>query len=153
LTGEIDMTRLVLAFRVAATALLVLAFAGAPTSSRADTANVRIEIVKAGFIVGVQGGGGSMRFAGRNYRLGIGGVSLGATIGASKAVLVGRAFNMRRASDIAGTYGKAEAGVAVVTGGKVARLRNEKGVVLEIRGHQVGLEFSLDLSGMVVTLR
>jgi hypothetical protein len=147
------MTHLAGALRIAATALLALAFAGAPTASQAETAHVRIEIVKAGFIVGVQGGSGTMRFAGRNYRLGIGGVSLGATIGASKAVLVGRALNMRRASDIAGTYGQAEAGVAVVTGGKVARLRNEKGVVLELRGHQVGLEFSLDMSGMVVTLR
>lgn len=147
------MTHLAGAFRIAAAALLALAFAGAPTASRADTASVRIEIVKAGFIVGVQGGNGSMRFAGRSYRLGIGGVSVGATIGASRAVLVGRAFNMRRASDIAGTYGQAEGGVAVVTGGKAARLRNEKGVVIEIRGHQVGLEFSLDLGGMVVTLR
>jgi hypothetical protein len=137
----------------AATALLVLGFFGAPTSSQAATARVRIEIVKAGFIIGAQGGGGSMRFAGRTYRLGIGGLSVGATVGASKAVLVGRAYNMRRASDIAGTYGQAEEGVAVVTGGKVARLRNEKGVVLELRGHQVGLEFSLDLGGMIIRLR
>ena len=147
------MTRLANVLRIAAVALLALAFAGAPTSSRADTASVRIEIVKAGFIVGAQGGGGTMQFAGRTYRLGIGGVSFGATIGASKAVLVGRAVNMRRASDIAGTYGQAEGGLTVVTGGKVARLRNEKGVVLELRGHQVGLEFSLDLGGMVITLR
>jgi lipid-binding SYLF domain-containing protein len=147
------MTHLANTFRIAAVALLTLAFAAAPTASRAETASVRIEIVKAGFIVGAQGGSGSMRFAGRNHRLGIGGLSVGATIGASRALLVGRAYNMRRPSDIAGTYGQAEGGVTVVTGGKVARLRNEKGVVLELRGHQVGLEFSLDLGGMVVTLR
>jgi hypothetical protein len=147
------MTRLAIVLRFAAVALLALTFASVPTLSQAETASVRIEIVKAGFIVGAQGGSGSMRFAGRNYRLGIGGLSFGATIGASKAVLVGRAYNMRRVSDIAGTYGQVEGGVAVVTGGKAARLRNEKGVVLELRGHQVGLEFSLDLGGMVVTLR
>jgi len=147
------MTRATAILRLCAGALLALVLIGAPTSSQAASASVRIEIVKAGFIVGVQGGSGSMRFAGRSYRLGIGGVSLGATVGASKAVLVGRAFNMRSASDIAGTYGAAEAGVAVVRGGKAVRLRNEKGVVLELRGHQVGLEFAIDLSGMVITLR
>ena len=147
------MTHLAKALQIAAFALLAFGVAGAPTASRADTASVRIEIVKAGFIVGAQGGEGTMRFAGRNYRLGIGGLSFGATIGASRALLAGRAHNLRRPSDIAGTYGQAEGGVAVVTGGKFARLRNEKGVVLELRGHQVGLEFALDLGGMVVTLR
>jgi hypothetical protein len=68
-------------------------------------------------------------------------------------VLVGRAYNMRRASDIEGSYGQAGAGAAVLVGGRTVRLRNEKGVILELRGHQVGLEFSLDLSGMGIRLR
>ena len=101
----------------------------------------------------MQGGSGTLVFKGKRYPLNIGGVGLGATIGASKAVLVGTASNLRSPSDIAGTYGQAEAGLTVVGGGKVARLRNEKGVVLTVRGSQVGFEFSLDLSGMVVSLR
>jgi hypothetical protein len=147
------MARLASVLQIAAAAVLALTVVTASTESRAETASVRIEIVKAGFIVGVQGGTATMRFAGRLYRLGIRGVSLGATVGASKAVLIGSAYNLNRASDIAGTYGQAEGGVAVLTGGKAVRLRNEKDVILELRGHQVGLEFSLDLGGMVITLR
>jgi hypothetical protein len=147
------MTRLSMALRFAAAALLALAFVGAPSSSQAASGSVRIEIVKAGFIVGVSGGGGTLTFNGRHYRLGVGGVSLGATIGASKAVLVGRVYNIHRASDVAGTYGAAGAGGAVVTGRRVVRLRNEKGAVLELHGRQVGLEFSVDLAGMVIRLR
>ena len=134
----------------------VAAFATAMPSQaqgRGGTGSVRIEIVKAGFIVGVQGGSGTLIYRGRSYPLSIGGVSLGATIGASKAILVGTAYNLRGPGDIVGTYGQSEAGLAVVAGGKAARLRNEKGVVLNLRGRQVGLEFSLDLSGMVISMR
>ena len=60
---------------------------------------------------------------------------------------------MRSASDIAGVYTAAAAGVAVAGGRKVARLRNSKGVLLTLRGRQVGLEFALDLSGMEISLR
>ena len=67
--------------------------------------------------------------------------------------LVGRAYNMRRPSDIAGTYTAAGAGVAVIRGPSVVRLRNANGVVLELRGRQVGLEFSLDVSGIVIGMR
>jgi hypothetical protein len=148
---EAKMTKLTAALRFVA--LVAFAFTAAPTASQAGTGSVSIEIVKAGFIVGVQGGRGTLRYGGKTYQLAIGGVSLGATIGASSAKLSGRVLNINKASDIVGTYGKAEGGVAVVTGAKAARLRNEKGVVLEIRGQQVGLEFSLDLAGMRIDMK
>ena len=74
------------------------------------------------------------------------------TIGASSAVLTGQAFNLRRARDIAGKYTAAEAGLAVIGGGKSVRLRNENGVLLVLQGSQVGVELSLDLSGMEVAI-
>jgi hypothetical protein len=45
------------------------------------------------------------------------------------------------------------AGLAIAGGARVARLRNANGVVLELRGRQVGFEVSIDLSGMTVSLR
>jgi hypothetical protein len=147
------MMRVFGAIRFVAAALIALSFAAAPSSSQAATGEVAIEIVRAGFIVGVSGGSGTLRFAGRRYPLSVGGVSVGAIIGASGAQLVGRAYNMRRPSDIAGPYTAAGAGVAVIRGPSVVRLRNANGVVLELRGRQVGLEFSLDVSGIVIGLR
>jgi hypothetical protein len=122
----------------------------APAEAR--TGSVRIEILKAGFIVGISGGRGTLILAGRQYPLRIGGVSLGATIGASKAELIGNAYNLVSPADIAGTYTAVEASVAVAGGGKVARLRNSRGVVLEVRGRQIGAIFSIDLSGMDIRL-
>ena len=131
-------------------AAVILASAAWP--SYAETGTVRVRIAKAGFIVGVGGGSGILHFKGRNYRLRIDGISAG-TIGIARADLVGTAPNLRIASDIAGTYSAVSAGVAVAAGGKTARLQNQKGVVLELHGTQVGFELSLNLSGVTVSLQ
>jgi hypothetical protein len=147
------MMRVFGAIRWVAAALIALSFAAAPSTSQAASGGVSIEIVRAGFIVGVSGGSGTLSFGGRRYPLSVGGVSVGAIIGASGVRLIGRAYNMRRPSDIAGTYTAAGAGVAVIRGPSVVRLRNANGVILELRGRQVGLEFSLDVSGIVIGMR
>lgn len=121
--------------------------------SHAGTGSVHIDLYKAGFIVGVSGGSGTLQYGGRNYPLVIGGVSLGATIGASKAELVGEVLNINQPSDIEGTYTALQAGVAVAGGTKSAQLQNSQGVILKVKGKQIGLEFSIDLSGMQISLK
>ncbi len=132
------------------TASLALAGVATTSAAMADTARINFNIYKAGFIVGVSGGKGTVTFHGRTYPIKIGGVSLGATIGASKAQMVGTAFNVNHVSDIAGTYSGAGAGMAVAGGGKVAQLQNSNGVVLKVKGREIGFSFSVDLSGMEV---
>ena len=119
----------------------------------AATGTVQVEIAKAGFIVGVGGGRGTLVFQGRRYPLSVGGLSFGATIGASKAELVGRAYNLRRPSDIAGTYTAVGGGVAAGGGASVIRLQNAKGVVLDLRGRTIGLELNANVSGVEIGLR
>jgi hypothetical protein len=133
---------------VAAAVILV----GAPTQSRAQTGSVHITVVKVAFIVGGGGGGGTLTYHGRRYRLSVSGIGIG-SLGIARAELVGTAHNLWRASDIAGTYGAAGAGVAIAGGGQVARLENARGVVLELRGTQVGFQVSLGLAGMTIALR
>jgi hypothetical protein len=122
-------------------------------AAAAPDGTIDLTLVKAGLIVGGSGGSGTLKFKGKSYPLSIGGVSLGATIGASKAELIGEVYNMKQPSDIEGTYSAVQAGVAVAGGGKVAELKNSKGVVLKVKGKQVGLELALDLSGMEVSLK
>ena len=135
---------------VVAAAIAMLAAVAVP--AHAQTGAVRIHVVKAGFIVGVGGGHGTLVYHGVPYRLRVGGIGIG-TIGFAAADLVGTAHNLRSPADIAGTYSAVSAGFAIVGGRKVARLQNENGVVLELHGAQVGLELSLNLGGMTVALR
>ena len=133
---------------VAAAAMLVVA----TLPSQADSGSVRLRVTSAGFIIGAGGGNGTLHFRGKTYPLSIGGVRLG-MIGVSSADLVGRARNLRRASDIAGTYTAVGAGLSIAGGAATARLRNANGVVLEVRGTQVGFSASIDLSGLQISMR
>ncbi len=123
-----------------------------PQQARAQDAEIEINIYKAGFIVGISGGRGLLYFQDRGYPVSIAGVSLGATIGVSKAELIGQVHNLATPADIEGTYIAGQAGIAVAGGEKIFELQNSKGVVLLLRGKQIGFELSLDLSGMQVTL-
>jgi hypothetical protein len=136
----------------AAIVVMAIILTGATSQSYAETGSVRLKITKVGFIVGVGGGSGTLTFKGRHYRLSIGGVSAG-TIGVAGMDLVGTAFNLRTAADIAGTYSALSAGIAVAGGGKVATLQNSNGVVLQLQGRQVGFSASLSVSGFTISLQ
>jgi len=116
-------------------------------------ATIQLTIFKAGFILGVGGGNGVLTVNGRQYPVTVGGVSLGATIGVSQADLVGTVYNLRDPADIEGTYSGGGAGLAVAGGRSVATISNARGVVLKLRGRQVGFSFSVNLSGMTISLR
>src|SRR6266498_941390 len=55
----------------------------ADLAAAAPSGTIQFTLYKAGFIVGGSGGNGTLKFKGKQYRVNIGGVSLGATIGAS----------------------------------------------------------------------
>lgn len=77
---------------------------------------------------------------------------LGATFGAASAEFVGRVRNLREARDIKGNYTAVGAGLAAAGGGSVARLRNSRGVELEVSGKKIGFMASVDLSGLRIRL-
>ena len=117
-----------------------------------QTGDVYVRVVRVGFILGGGGGEGNLTYRGRVYPFSVSGISIG-TIGASSADLTGRAYNLRRPSDIAGTYTAAGGGVVLVGGVRFVRLQNSNGVIVQLRGAQVGIEGSLNLSGMTVAMR
>lgn len=138
--------------RIAVIAAAMTLLVAASTASHAQSGRVRLHIVKAGFIVGVGGGNGTLTYHGRTYRLSVGGVGVG-SLGVAAVDLVGTASNLRSPSDIAGTYGAAGAGAAFVGGAQVATLQNEKGVILRLQGVQAGFQVSLGVGGMTIALQ
>lgn len=130
-----------------------LASAALLSPAEAATGSISIRILSAGFIFGVTGGQGILTFQGQQYPLSIGGISAGATIGASGTELVGTAAHLHSAADIQGIYSAVGAGLSIAGGRSAAQLSNARGVVLRLRGRQVGFMFSIDLSGMQISLR
>lgn len=120
--------------------------------AEAGTARVRMTVTKAGFLIGGTGGSGTVTFNGRSYPIRIGGIRFGLTVGISEASMSGTASNVNRVSDIEGTYTAVQASAAAVAGGQNWVLRNSRGVELRLRGTQTGIEASLDLGGMTISL-
>jgi hypothetical protein len=141
------------ALAAAALAIASVGLVAAPSVAKADSGAINFRVFKAGFIVGGQGGSGSLIYQGRRYPISIGGLSYGLTFGASETRFTGTVTNIRRPSDVAGVYGAAGAGAAVGRGAQGIVLTNNKGAVLTLTGRQAGLIVSADLSGMVVTMR
>ena len=122
-------------------------------TAEAATGSVELNIFSAGFVVGAGGGSGVLVFQGRRYPLSVGGISAGATIGASSADLVGTASNLHDARDIEGVYSAIGAGVAVAGGASAAQRSNARGVVLHLHGRQVGFKIGFALSGLTISLK
>ena len=136
---------------------LILSGAGLATAAfvvpaEAATGSVSLHIASAGFIFGVTGGSGTLTFRGRQYPLNVGGISAGALVGVSATDLVGTASNLHVPGDIAGLYSAIGAGLSIAGGRSTAQLSNANGVVLRLHGRQVGFSFSIDLSGMSISL-
>jgi lipid-binding SYLF domain-containing protein len=136
---------------------LILSGAGLATAAfvvpaEAATGSVSLHIASAGFIFGVTGGSGTLSFRGRQFPLRVGGISAGALIGVSATDLVGSATNIHSPGDIAGIYSAIGAGMSIAGGRSNAQLSNANGVVLRLHGRQVGFSFSIDLSGMSISL-
>ena len=133
--------------------LAAAVFLNSTLAASAQNARIRMQIVKAGLVIGVGGGSGTLFYKGRTYPLSIGGLSIGATIGASAANLSGTVRNLKRPSDIAGQYSAVGGGGAVIAGVAAVELQNNRGVLIRVSGPQVGLEFSVDLGGLTINLQ
>jgi hypothetical protein len=133
--------------------LTLFLWSGTATPSQADTGTLRVVFGKASLVASVGHGEGTLTFHGKHYDFLVVGGSIGATLALSTSVLRGTALNISTPSDLAGTYTGVGGGAAVAAGVSGVRLRNEKGVVLELRGAKLGVEVSANLALITITMK
>ena len=133
--------------------VLLLLMTGFTSPSIADTGTVSVVFTKGGFIVDVGGGQGVLTFRGKRYPFTVSGMSLGLSIGASTSEFVGKAFNLRRPGDLAGSYVTAGAGGAIAAGAGGVQLQNANGVILQLSGARIGAEVSAAVGGVTITMQ
>jgi len=136
-----------------AAAMIFMTSIGTVTSAVAEIGQVAVVFTKGGFIVGVGGGQGVLRFRGKKYPFTVSGMSVGFTIGASTSKFVGRALNLRSPGDLAGSYATGGAGGALAAGAGGVQLQNSNGVILQLSGPRVGLEASAAVGGVTITMQ
>jgi hypothetical protein len=141
------------ALRAGLIALAALAGTLFGSAAYADGGGISFNVVKAGIVIGGSAGSGTLTFHGRQYPIGIGGISYGFTFGASETRFRGTVSNIHGPSDVAGVYAAGNVGAAVGRGAQAIVLTNQKGAVLELTGDSVGAIVSADLNGLVITVK
>ena len=72
-------------------------------------------------------------------------------LGREKLDVNGDVYNLKQLSDLAGKYKKAEpAGLTFIKGEKDLVIQNEKGVVINVKGKEYGLQLDLTKDGLTI---
>ena len=102
--------------------------------------------------IGVSWGNGRLKYRGKEYKISVRGLSL-LDLGISSASAVGNVYNLKRVSDIAGTYVAAQAGVALAGGGGGITMQNQNDVLINLKGTKVGVALALGPAGVSIRLK
>jgi len=106
----------------------------------------------AAFIAGLNWGGGTLHYKGKDIPLKVSGLTVGA-VGVKKFDASGNVYHLRQASDIEGTYASAGAGLTVGGGVGGISLKNGKGVLIKATGTSAGADVKVGASGMTIKLK
>ncbi len=136
----------------AAFALVGAATAQAPAPAPRLSGNIAFSTKSVGFILGVEWGSGTATLrGGRVIEFRVRTLKAG-MIGLEAVQAAGRVYNLdpRRPGDIAGTYASIGGGITVGGGVGAQRMRNEKGVIIEIDETAQGLAAKIAGAGVAI---
>jgi hypothetical protein len=105
-----------------------------------------------GFIIGVGGASGVVKWHGERYPIDVSGLKVG-TIGISSWDVDGEVFHLHRLRDIEGTYSAAEASATAGAGGGGLDMTNDKGVEIHAASTSAGLQLTLSGGGVTIRLK
>jgi hypothetical protein len=136
----------------------IVAFAGVSAAQTQPplrlAGNIAFNTKSVGFIVGVEWGSGTVTLrGGRVIHLRVRTLKAG-MIGLEAVQAAGRVYNLdpRRPGDVAGTYASIGGGLTVGGGIGAQRMKNEKGVIIEIDETAQGLAAKIAGAGVAIEL-
>jgi hypothetical protein len=102
--------------------------------------------------VGYTWGSGTLKFEGKSYPFTMKGINVVA-VGVTKIDATGDVYNLTKPADLAGKYAAFEAGVALIKGPAGLTMRNDKGVIINLKAKQKGAELQLGPEGFSITMK
>ena len=129
---------------------LVAAFSGL-TVAQSATGTLRLTDGSVAAGVGFRWGKGTLSYNGKTYPVKVEGLSVG-EVGLARATAVGTVSNLKNVSDFSGNYVAAGAGATAAGGADIAVMRNENGVVIEMKSTTQGANLKLGVDGVRLTL-
>ena len=102
--------------------------------------------------IGYSWGSGRLTYKGREYPFRISGIKI-IDVGGSSYDAIGEVYYMKDLADFEGTYVQMEAAAAFGGGASGQTMKNENGVVMNLRSTRIGLQLTLAPGGLKVTLK
>ncbi|MFO1393663.1 MAG: hypothetical protein U1F09_07900 [Steroidobacteraceae bacterium] len=133
--------------------LLTAGLAFADEAKKAD-GTVTISQTDFALILGGSVGGGKLTFQGKEYDFKVGGLTVGANVGVSKADAAGEVYDLKDIKDFPGTYTKLDTSITLGGGVGGLRLKNEHGVIMRLVSRTQGLQLNVaSATGVKVTMK
>ena len=141
--------------RITAAALAAACIAIVPSLGlAADKPDATFEVTggTVGIGIGVGWAKGTLHYQGKSVPISVKGLSL-AKVGAGSISASGEVYHLNDLKDFSGNYVAASAGAALAGGGAVSAMRNDKGVVMQMRSTTQGVELMLGVDGIAVSIK
>ena len=144
--------RMLVSLVMAGILLFAVAAAKAEEGPIYPIGEVTIEATQVAAGVGYSWGDGVMKFQGKEYRFSVQGLNV-AAVGFAKVNAVGDVYNLKTAADLAGKYAAVSAGLSLAKGVAGLSMRNNNGVVINLRSAQQGVQLNLGVDGFNLKMK
>jgi hypothetical protein len=144
--------RMLVSLVMAGVLLFAVAAAKAEEGPIYPIGEITLEAKQLAAGVGYSWGAGVMKFQGKEYPFTIQGLNV-AAVGISKINAVGDVYNLKTAADLAGKYAAVSAGLSLAKGAAGLSMRNDKGVVINLRAAQQGVQLNLGVDGFDIKMK
>ena len=131
-----------LAFLLGATAI---------AEDKAPDATIHLSEGSVAAGIGWSWGRGEVNFQGKTYHVKIDGLAV-AEVGVTRAEASGTVYNLKNAEDLNGVYAAAGAEGTAGKGVGYSTLRNDKGVVINLKSETKGANLKIAASGLKLTV-
>ena len=128
---------------------LLVGFAGAQAKKPDATLTLSEGAVAVG--IGFSWGKGTLSYRGKTYPFKVEGLSVG-EVGVTRASATGDVFNLKKLTDFSGNYVAGGAEGTVGGGAGITTMKNQNGVVIELKSTTQGASLKLAAEGIKLTL-
>jgi hypothetical protein len=101
--------------------------------------------------IGFSWGKGALDYQGKKHPVKVTGLSVG-EVGLDRATAVGSVYNLKKLADFDGNYVAAGAGATIAGGAGVTAMKNQNGVVIELKSTTQGASLKLAAEGLKLSI-
>jgi hypothetical protein len=132
---------------VAVGGLVSLLFGLAAAQAKKPDATITLSEGTVAVGIGFSWGKGTLTYQGKTYPLKVQGLSVG-EVGIDRATATGNVFNLKKLADFDGNFVAGGAGATVGGGAGVTAMKNQNGVVIELKSTTQGASLKLAAEGI-----